>query len=164
MSLPYSVDVSYELQKAKSTSLKYSLLVALILTMVIVGDVLLVVFATEDFLWNYIVASVITTLFAWGAIFFFTNIYKRVNAKYRYFKGYESGLKPVEEVEFISKGDELTEVNGLYAYPLHMKYFDGIREQEKVIYALDSGVKYQKGDKLTITTYQRILIRAEKHR
>ena len=66
MSLPYSVDVSYELQKAKSTSLKYSLLVALILTMVIVGDVLLVVFATEDFLWNYIVASVITTLLPLG--------------------------------------------------------------------------------------------------
>lgn len=164
MSLPYSVDVSYELKRAKSTSLKYSLLVAFILTMVIVGDVLLVIFATEDFLWNYIVASVITVLFAWGAIFFFTNIYKDINAKYRYFKGYESGLKSIEEVEFIKKEDELTLVNGLYAYPLHMKFFDGIKEQEKVVYALDKGVKYQQGDKLTITTYQRILIRAEKHR
>ena len=164
MSLPYSVDVSYELKRANSTSLKYSLLVAFILTMVIVGDVLLVIFATEDFLWNYIVASVITVLFAWGAIFFFTNIYKDINAKYRYFKGYESGLKSIEEVEFIKKEDELTLVNGLYAYPLHMKFFDGIKEQEKIIYALDKGVKYQQGDKLTITTYQRILIRAEKHR
>ena len=161
--MSYRVDVSFEYQKAKSTNLRYSLLVALILTVVIVADVLLVTLAKENYLVNYIIASVITVLFAWFAIFFFTNIFKDINDKYRFYRGYESGLKPVEEVEFIKKEDTLCYVNGLYVYPLHLRFFDGLVEKEKVIYTLDNSLKYQEGDKLTITTYQRILMKAEKH-
>lgn len=161
--MSYSVDVSFEYQKAKSINLRYSLLVALILTLVLITDVLLVALAKENYLVNFIIAAVITVLFSWFMIFFFTNIFKDINAKYRFYRGYESGLKPAEEVEFIKKEETLSYVNGLYVYPLYLRFFDGLVAKEKVIYTLDNSLKYQEGDKLTITTYQRILMKAEKH-
>ena len=55
---------------------------------------------------------VITVLFAGFAIYFFTNIFSDINNQYRYFKGYDSGLHPVEEVEFLRSSDELCYING----------------------------------------------------
>lgn len=159
----YQVDINDEFKKAKSRYLRYSLLFSLILTIVIVGDVLLILLSKEDYLIYLIIASIVTILFIWFAIYFFTVIYSDINNRYRYFKGYESGLKPVEEVEFIKKSDELCYVNGLYVYPLFVTYKEGINEQNKIIYALNKDVNYEMGDKLTITTYQRILLEAEKH-
>ena len=161
--MSYRVDVSFEYQKAKSTNLRYSLLVALILTLVLIADVLLVILAKENYSVNFIIAAVITVLFSWFMIFFFTNIFKDINAKYRFYRGYESGLKPAEEVEFIKKEETLSYINGLYVYPLYLRFFDGLVAKEKVIYTLDNSLKYQEGDKLTIPTYQRILMKAEKH-
>lgn len=160
----YCVDVNYEYQEAKSKAFKLSLLFSIILTLVLLADVLLVVLSKEDYLVCLIIAIAITILFAWFAIYFFTNIFNDVNARYRYFKGYESGLKPIEEVEFISIKDELCYVNGLYVYPVIVNYIDGINKKEKIIYSLNKSLNYQEGDKLTIATYQRILLQAEKHK
>ena len=159
----YSVDVNEEYQKVKSKILRASLLFSLILTMVIVGDVLLVVLSKEEFLVNMIIAIVITILFSWFAIYFFTNIYSDINARYRYFRGYDAGIKPTDEVVYIRKSYELCYVNGLYVYPIWVNYVSNLTTQEKIIYTLSSDLDYQSGDKLTITTYQRILVRAEKH-
>ena len=104
----YRVDVREEYKRAKSLYLRCSLLFSLVFTAVIIGVVLLVVFSKEQFLINFIFASLISVLFIWGAIYFFTNIYTEINAKYRYFKGYEAGLKSKEEVVFIKKEEELT--------------------------------------------------------
>lgn len=159
----YRVDVTNEYKLAKSSILRHSLLFSLLLTLVIVGDVLLVILAKEDYLINLIIAIVVTILFSWFAIYFFTNIYQDVNNKYRYYRGYESGLKPTEEVEFLKKSDELCYINGLYVYPLYVRYAIGLSRQDKVIFTLDQNLDLEMGDKLTITTYQRILIEAEKH-
>ena len=159
----YRVDVTNEYKLAKSSILRHSLLFSLLLTLVIVGDVLLVILAKEDYLINLIIAIVVTILFSWFAIYFFTNIYQDVNNKYRYYRGYESGLKPTEEVEFLKKSDELCYINGLYVYPLYVRYAIGLSRQDKVIFTLDQNLDFEMGDKLTITTYQRILIEAEKH-
>ena len=64
---------------------------------------------------------------------------------------------------FIKKEEELTYLNGLYVYPLLVRFISGITETEKIIYIYQDDVKFVEGDKLTITTYQRILIEAEKH-
>ena len=161
--MDYRVDVANEYQKAKSIFLRYSLIFSGILTLVLIADVLLVSLAGEQYLVNLIISIVITVLFAWFAIFFFSVIYKDINAKYRFYKGYESGIKPVEEVEFLKQSDELCYINGLYAYPLYVRYFIGITVQDKVIFTLNNDLPYEMGDKLTITTYQRILIKAEPH-
>ena len=159
----YRVDVGNEYQQSKSSFLKWSLLFSLIFTIVIVGDVLLVVLANEDYLVNLIIAITISILFAWASIYFFTNIYNDVNARYRYFKGYDSGLHPVEEVVYLKKSDELCYVNGLYVYPLIVRYISNLKAEEKIIYTFTKDLDLSEGDKLTITTYQRILIKAEKH-
>ena len=159
----YSVDVSNEYQKAKSIFFRYSLCFSLLFTAVIVGDVLLVVLANEDYLVNLIISIIITILFAWIAIYFFTNIYQEINAKYRYFKGYESGIQSTDEVVFIKKSDELSYINGLYAYPMAVRYISNLENKDKIIYTLDKDLDLEAGDKLTITTYQRILIKVEKH-
>ena len=54
-------------------------------------------------------------------------------------------------------------MNGLYVYPVYVRYFIGINCQDKVIFAFTNELDYEMGDKLTIETYQRILIKAEKH-
>ena len=159
----YSVDVNDEYRKSKSKLLKYSLLFSFILTATLTADILLVVLSKENYVANLIIAIVVTSLFSWFAIYFFTNIYNDINARYRYFKGYESGVKAIEEVQVIKKDDELTYVNGLYVYPLHIRYFDGLNVVNKVIYVLDDSDIYEPEEKLTITTYQRILIHAESH-
>ena len=159
----YCVDVGNEYQQSKSTFLKWSLLFSIILTVVLVSDVLLIVLANEDFLINLIIAITITILFTWGSIYFFSNIYNDVNSRYRYFKGYESGLHPVEEVVFLKKSDELCYINGLYVYPMIVRYISNLREENKIIYTFNKDLDLSEGDKLTITTYQRILIKAEKH-
>ena len=159
----YSLDVSSEYQKAKTTLFRHSLVYSIILTLVIIGDVLLVALAKEDYRVNMIIAIVITILFGWLTIYFFSNVYRDMDAKYRYFKGYDSGLKPKEEVEFLKKSDELCRVNGLYVYPVYVRYSIGINRQDKVIFCLDNNLEYHMGDRLTISTYQRILIEAEKH-
>ena len=159
----YSVDVSNEYQKAKSRLFRYSLAFSLLLTALIVGDILLVVLANEEYLVNLIISIIITVLFTWMAIYFFTNIYSELNAKYRYYKGYDSGIQSTDEIVIIKKSDELCYINGLYAYPLMVKYVSSLGEQDKIIYALDKDLDLAEGDKLTITTYQRILIKAEKH-
>ena len=78
------------------------------------------------------------------------------------FKGYESGLKPVDEVIFLEHSDEISYVNGLYVYPLIVKYVDNLTGTDKIIYSFDK-LNLEKGDKLTITTYQRIILKAEQH-
>ena len=162
--MQYSVDVSQEYQQAKNRMLKYSLCFALVLTLVIVGDGLLVILApNENYLLNLIIAIILTVLFSWGAIFFFTSIYGDINSRYKYFRGYESGLKPTEEVEFFKKSEEMCYVNGLYVYPVYVRYKAGLMTQDKVIFSLDNNFDYEMGDLLTITTYQRILVKAEKH-
>ena len=159
----YSVDVNDEYRKSKSKLLKYSLLFSFILTATLTADILLVVLSKENYVANLIITIVVTSLFSWFAIYFFTNIYNDINARYRYFKGYESGVKAIEEVQVIKKDDELIYVNGLYVYPLHIRYFDGLNVVKKVIYVLDDSDIYEPEEKLTITTYQRILIHAENH-
>ena len=159
----YCVDVNEEYQKVKSKFLRASLLFSLILTIVLVADVLLVILAKEKYQVNMIIAIAITSLFSWFAIYFFTNIYSEINARYRYFKGYDVGIKPSDEVIFVRKGDELCYINGLYVYPVWVNYYDNLTKKEKIIYTVNGDLAYQSGDKLTITTYQRILIRAEKH-
>lgn len=160
--MDYRVDIENEYKKAKSTFLKQSLLFSLILTLVLIGDVLLVTLSGENYVINLIIAAVITTLFSWYAIFFFTNIYGEINSRYRFYKGYDSGLKPVEEVEFLSQRGEILYVNGLYVYELSVRYFEGITHQDKIIYCFDK-LDFEVGDKLTIETYQRIIVKAEKH-
>ena len=159
----YVVDVSNEYQKSKSTFFRYSLGFSILLTFVIVGDVLLVVLANEDYLVNLIISIIISILFIWIAIYFFTNIYNELNAKYRYFKGYSSGIQETDEVVFIKKSDELSYINGLYAYPVAVRYTSNLENKDKIIYSLDKDLDLEAGDKVTITTYQRILIKAEKH-
>ena len=158
----YRVDIENEYLKAKFKFLRTSLLFSLILTLALVGDVLLVTLSGEEYLVNLIIASVITVLFSWFAIFFFTNIYSELNNRYRFFKGYNSGLKPVEEVVFLSKRGEILYLNGLYLYPYSVRYTDGLTEQDKIVYSFDN-LKYEAGDKITIETYQRIIIKADKH-
>ena len=161
--MDYCVDVNHEYQLAKGRMLKYSLLFSLILALIIASDVLLVWLAGEDYLVNLIIAIVITTLFSWFAIYFFTNIYNDIDSRYRYFKGYASGIKPVDEVVFIKKSDELCFVNGLYVYAISVRYVSNLGSEDKIIFTLDNSLNFEAGDKLTITTYQRILMKAEKH-
>ena len=159
----YSVDIQYEYQKAKSVFLRWSLAFSGLLTLVIIADVLLILLAGEYYTVNLIISIVITILFAWASIFFFSHIYGDINNRYRYFRGYESGLKSNEEVEFIKKSDELCYINGLYVYPVYVRYSVGLSKTDKVIFAFDNNINFEMGDLLTITTYQRILLKAEKH-
>lgn len=159
----YSVDVQQEYQKAKSVFFRWSLGFSGLFTLVLIGDILLISLAGEYYTVNLVISIVITTLFMWVAIFFFSNIYGDINNRYRYFKGYESGLKSNEEVEFLKKSDELCYINGLYVYPVYVRYSIGLNKTDKVIFAFDNNIDFEMGDSLTITTYQRILVKAEKH-
>lgn len=159
----YQVDVNKEYQKARSNFLRYSLIFSLIFTCVLVADVLLILLAGEEYRINLLIAIIISILFIWFAIFFFTNIYQDINNRYRYFKGYDSGLKPTDEVIFLAYSDELAYVNGLYVYPLMVKYVSNLDGTDKIIYSFDKDAAYKKGDKLTVTTYQRIVLKMEKH-
>ena len=159
----FCLDVKTEYQRAKSNLLRCSLLFSCVFAIVHIADVLLVIFSKKAYYPTLIIAIVITVLFVWFAIFFFLNIYKDINNRYRFFKGYDSGIKPTEEVEFLKKSDEMCYMNGLYVYPVYVRYFIGINCQDKVIFAFTNKLDYEMGDKLTIETYQRILIKAEKH-
>ena len=161
--MTYSVDVNENYRQSKSKLLRWSLLFSIILTIVLAGDVLLVVFSKEDYLINLIISIVITVIFSWLAIYFFSNIYREANAQYRYFKGFDSGIKTTEEIEVLTKIGEVCYVNGLYVYPIKVKTFDGLDSKERIIYTLDDKLEYDINDKMTITTYQRIIINAESH-
>ena len=161
--MSYEVDVKHEYELSKAKFLKLSLLFSALLTIVIVAIVLMIVLTKEDYLPFLIISIVISVLFVWFAIFFFTIIYNEINAKYRYFKGYDSGIKPTDEVIFLRKNDEVCLINGLYVYPVHVKYVSTLKEETKVIYTLANQLNFDNGDKLTVETYQRILIKAEKH-
>ena len=104
-------------------------------------------------------------LFAMGAMFFFPNFYNDIFKKYTFYKSYESGLKEIAEVEFDKEINEPInrDKNGLYLYPVHVTYLDGLSKTNKVIYTLEKDLNFKKGDKLTITTYQRVIIKAESH-
>ena len=159
----FSLDVKTEYQRAKSNLLRCSLIFSGIFTLVLIADVLLVTLSGENYTVSLIISIILSILFVWFAIYFFLNIYKDINSKYRFFKGYDSGIKPTEEVEFLKKSDELCFINGLYVYPVYVRYFIGINCQDKVIFAFKNDLNYEMGDKLTIETYQRIIIKAEKH-
>ena len=157
------MDVSKGYQDAKKNLFKLSLLFSLLFTAVIVTDVLLVALANEDYLVNLIISIIITILFAWFALYFFYNIFDDVNGEYRFYKGYESGLKENNEVIFNEQINELTYINGLYAYPVHITVSDGLEKVNKVIYTIQKDLGYKNGDKLTVITYSRILVKAEPH-
>lgn len=162
--MTYCVDTNKQYNLAKKKYLKFSLLFAGILAAVLLADSLLVILAGENYTLNYIFATIITILFSWFAIYFFTTIYKDINYNYRYFKGINSGLTQKDEVIYINKENELCQINGLYVYPLHVRYVEGINEEEKIIFSIDENINFEKGDKLTISTYQRILLKAERHK
>ena len=162
--MTYCVDTKEQYNIAKKRYLRYSLLFSGILALVLLADTLLVLLAGEDYTINYIFATIITILFSWFAIYFFTTIYKDINFSYRYFKGIDSGLTQSGEVVFMSKENNLSQINGLYVYPLHVKYKEGLNEEEKIIFSIDENINFEEGDKLTISTYQRILLKAERHK
>ena len=162
--MSYAVDVPFEYEQSKSKLFKASLLFSAIFTLIIVGDVLLVVLSGEEYLPQLIISIVITILFTWFAIFFFTNIYSDLNSRYRYFKGYESGLKSDDEVVFVKSLGLLEHVNGVYVYPLMVKYVTNLTSEVKTIYTFEKDLPFQEGDKLTIRTYQRVLLKADKHK
>lgn len=159
----YQVDVKQEYQKAKSNYFRLSLIFSSIFACVLVADVLLILLAGEDYQINLIIAIIVSILFLWFAIYFFTNIYPDINNIYRYFKGYDSGLKPTDEVIFLEYSDELAYINGLYVYPLIVKYVSNLEGTDKIIYSFENNLNVKKGDKLTVTTYQRIVLKMEKH-
>ena len=158
----YQLDVSKGYQVSKKHFLLLSLLFSLIFTVILISDVLLVVLSNENYIVALIISIVITVLFAWFAIYFFYNIYDDVNNEYRFYKGYESGLKEIGEVIYINQDTELTYINGLYAYPVHVAYINGLEKTNKVIYTIEK-LDYRQGDKLSIITYRRILVKAELH-
>ena len=159
----YQVGVKQEYQKAKSNYLRLSLIFSSIFTCVLVADVLLILLAGEDYQINLIIAIIVSILFLWFAIYFFTNIYPDINNIYRYFKGYDSGLKPTDEVIFLEYSDELAYINGLYVYPLIVKYVSNLEGPDKIIYSFENNLNIKKGDKLSVTTYHRIILKMEKH-
>ena len=159
----YQVDVKQEYQKAKSNYFRLSLIFSSIFACVLVADVLLILLAGEDYQINLIIAIIVSILFLWFAIYFFTNIYPDINNIYRYFKGYDSGLKPMDEVIFLEYSDEISYVNGLYVYPILVKYVSNLDGTDKIIYVFDNNLGFKKGDKITITSYQRIVLKMEKH-
>ena len=159
----YQVDVNQEYQKAKSNFLRYSLLFSFMFAAVLVADTLLILLAKEEYKINLLITLIISILFLWFAIYFFTNIYPDINNRYRYFKGYDSGLKPMDEVIFLEYSDEITYVNGLYVYPILVKYVSNLDGTDKIIYVFDNNLGFKKGDKITITSYQRIVLKMEKH-
>ena len=159
----YYVDINDELNKAKKTFLFASLLFSSIFTLVIVVDILLIALSNEEYQVNLIISIVITSLFAWFTIYFFSNIYQDVNNRYRYFKGYQSGEQSTDEVIVIDTSDELVYVNGLYVYPFYVKYVSNLEGTDKIIYTSNKDLGLVKGDKLTVTTYRRILVKMEKH-
>ena len=161
--MSYSVDINEEYKKSKSKLLRYSLLFALVLAITLTADTLLVIFSKENYTANLVIAIILTSLFSWFAIYLFTNIYRDLNARYRYFKGYESGVKSIEEVQFLGQDSKLSYINGLYVYPVYIRSYDGLKSVDKTIYVLDSDLGYKAYDRLTITTYQRILIESENH-
>ena len=160
----YYVDVEHEYQIVKSKFFRLSLLFSAILAGVILADVLLILLTKGEYRISMIIAIIVTILFSWFAIYFFTNIYSDVNARYRYFKGYESGLKSTDEVVFINQSSDLSYINGLYVYEVRVRFISTLTSEEKIIYTLKDKLSFQEGDKLSITTYQRILINAEKHK
>ncbi len=158
----YQLDVSKGYQVSKKHFLLLSLLFSLIFTVVLISDVLLVVLSNENYIVALIISIVITVLFTWFAIYFFYNIYGDVNNEYRFYKGYESGLKEIGEVIYINQDTELTYINGLYAYAVHVAYINGLEKTNKVIYTIEK-LDYRQGDKLSVITYRRILVKAELH-
>lgn len=161
--MSYRVDVEREYQKAKSKLFISALIFSILLSLIIIFDALLIKFSDHEYIANLIIAIIVTCLFSCFAVFFFTNIYNEVSARYRYFRGYDIGLKPTEEVEFIKLGDEQKYVNGLYVYPVSVSYIENFEKKEKIFYSLTHELDYQSGDKLTVTTYQRIILKADKH-
>ena len=163
--MSYEVDVQREYTLSKSRFLKVSLLFASLLTLVLIGDVLLVTLTKENYTSYLIIAIVISVLFSWFAIYFFTNIYKDINSRYRYFQGYNLGMKSEDEVIFEKMQKDMELVNGVYVYPLKVKFISNLNEpEEKTIYSFSEDLHFKRGDKLTIKTYQRILISAELHK
>ena len=158
----YQLDVSKGYQVSKKNFLLLSLLFSLIFTAILVADVLLVVLSPDNYIVCLIIAIVITCLFAWFTIYFFYNIYSDVNNEYRFYKGYESGLKETAEVIYLDQDKELTYINGLYAYPVRVSYLAGLEKINKVIFTVKK-LDFKKGDKLSVITYRRILIKAEPH-
>lgn len=159
----YQMDVSKGYQAAKKSLFRLSLLFSLLLTAVLIADVLLVVLTNENYLVNLIISIIITVSFTWFAIYFFYNIYDDVFGEYRFYKGYDSGLKENEEAIFKEQINELTYINGLYAYPVHITVIHGLEQVDKVIYTVNKDLGYQDGDKLSVMTYSRILVKAERH-
>ena len=72
-------------------------------------------------------------------------------------------LKENDEVIFKEQINELTYINGLYAYPVHITVINGLEKVDKVIYTVNKDLGYQDGDKLSTVTYSRILVKAERH-
>ena len=159
----YQMDVSKGYQAAKKSLFRLSLLFSLLFSAVLIADVLLVVLANENYLVNLIISIIITISFTWFAIYFFYNIYDETYGEYRFYKGYESGLKENDEVIFKEQINELTYINGLYAYPVHVTVINGLEKVDKVIYTVNKDLGYQNGDKLSTVTYSRILVKAERH-
>ena len=159
----YQMDVSKEYQTARKSLFTLSLLFSLLFSVVLIADVLLVVLANEDYLVNLIISIVISILFVWFAIYFFSNIFNDANEKYLFYRGYESGLKEEGEVELVSIDDELRYMNGLYVYAVSVRYINGLERIDKIIYSVNKDLGFRVGSKLSITTYRRILTKARLH-
>lgn len=158
----YEVDVKQEYLLAKSKYFKISLLFSSIFTLVIVSDVLMITLTKENYVPFLIISIIITILFVWFAFFFFTNTYKDINGRYRYFQGYEKGLKSEDLIIFEKLDKEMVYLNGVYVYPIKVSFLSNLDEpEEKTIYTFSSDLHFKRGDKLSIKTYQRILVSAE---
>lgn len=158
----FSLDIKTNFINAKNKMVKNVFIFALLLSITIIADTLLITYSTNEYLINLIFTVLISILFSFYVIFDLTIIYPKLNNELRFFKGYFSGEKNSDIVFVNSFSESKTIMNGLESYKVNITVVDGLLKEEKSIFVF-SKFNFSKNKKYKIETYQRIITKIEEY-
>lgn len=155
------VDVNNEYKKAKTKMNNATVLFIILFALTIIISYVLIITRENHVKLNMIFTMIVSIAFVFYAISFFSLSYPGLNNALRFYEGFERGIKVTDIVKIKSIDNEIKEVNGFDCYPMHITVFDGIDEADKTVYVFDRNININKKDKLSLTSYQRIVISIE---
>jgi hypothetical protein len=156
------IDVKTEATKYQTLQKRYWLVFLIALALFLGALTLLIIYSPTNYgvaLW---ISIILSTLFLWGALYFFSGPYQSVAKRSRFFCHALQGLKSEEDVVIASIGsDEGVSKEGIPATLLTASFQEDGKTYERSFYLLSSIPALKVGERIRATSFASVLLSYE---
>ena len=156
------IDSLKEIKKAKKRYTFGIIFIALFITLLIAGAVLLLVLSPRNYIPMMIIDIVVTAIGLSVIIFFFINIFPVLRHYYKFYKALEDGTMKKKKIVVFDHEEQQKEKEGVMYRQLIFSYDEAGETYYDRVFVLDNdSLNFEKGQRIKIATFQNVLCEYE---